>query len=137
MGTLRWDSGFPWTVPPVHWYSGIGQTVGYGVPQVGQWTPMDSPTCPMVQWDRTDSGIGRTVGYGVPQVGQWNPMDSPTCPMVQWDRKDSGIWGHQMGQWTHMDSPICPMVQWEWDMGPSDGTVDSHGQSQLSHGTVG
>ena len=25
----------------------------------------------------------------------------------------------------------------QWDMGPSDGTVDSHGQSHLSHGTVG
>ena len=79
MGVLRWDSGLPWTVPPVPWYSGIGQTVGYGGPQVGQWTPMDSPTCPMVQWDRTDSGI----------------------------------WGS------------------------SGGTVDSHGQSHLSHGTVG
>ena len=81
--------------------------MGYGGPQVGQWNAMDSPTCPMVQWDRTDSGI-----WG-PQVGQWTPMDSPTCPMVQWDRTDSGIWG------------------------PSGGTVDSHGQSQLSHGTVG
>ena len=46
-------------------------------------------------------------------MGQWTPMDSPTCPMVQWDRTESGIWG------------------------PSDGTVDSHGQSHLSHGTVG
>ena len=79
MGALRWDSGLPWTVPPVPWYC----------------------------------GIGRTVGYGGPQVGQWTPMDSPTCPMVQWDRTDSGTWG------------------------PSGGTVDSHGQSHLSHGTVG
>ena len=79
MGALRWDSRLPWTVPPVPWYSGIGRTVGYVVPQVGQWTPMDSPTCPMVQWDRMDSGI-------------------------------------------------C---------GSSGGTVDSHGQSHLSHGTVG
>ena len=23
MGALRWDSGLPWTVPPVPWYSGI------------------------------------------------------------------------------------------------------------------
>ena len=105
MGVLRWDSRLPWTVPPVPWYSGIpwavppvpcysgiGRTVGYGGPQVGQWTPMDSPTCPMVQW---------------------TPMDSSTCPMVQWDRTDSGIWGS------------------------SGGTVDSHGQSHLSHGTVG
>ena len=53
------------------------------------------------------------MGYVVPQVGQWTPMDSPTCPMVQWDR---------------MDSVIC---------GSSGGTVDSHGQSHLSHGTVG
>ena len=52
-----WDSGLPWTVPPVPWYSGIGRTVGYEARQVGQWTPMDSPTCPMVQWDRTDSVI--------------------------------------------------------------------------------
>ena len=108
MGALRWDSGLPWTVPAVPWYSGIGRTVGYGGPQVGQWTPMDSPSCPMVQWDRTDSGI-----WGPSERGQWTPMDSPTCPMVQWDRTDSGIWG------------------------PSGGTVDSHGQSHLSHGTVG
>ena len=53
------------------------------------------------------------MGYGGPQVGQWTPMDSPTCPMVQWDRTDSGIWGS------------------------SGGTVDSHGQSHVSHGTVG
>ena len=53
------------------------------------------------------------MGYGVPQVGQWTPMDSPSCPMVQLDRTDSGI------------------------RGPSGGTVDSHGQSHLSHGTVG
>ena len=46
-------------------------------------------------------------------MGQWTPVDSPTCPMVLWDRTDSGIWG------------------------PSGGTVDSHGQSHLSHGTVG
>ena len=62
-------------------------------PQVGQWTPVDSPTCPMVQWDRMDSGIGWTVGYGGPQMGQWTPMDSPTCPMVQWDRMGSGDMG--------------------------------------------
>ena len=67
--------------------------MGYGALKEGQWTAMDSPTCPMVLWDRTDSGIGRTVGYGGPQVGQWTPMDSPTCPMVLWDRTDSGIWG--------------------------------------------
>ena len=79
MVALRWDSGLPWTVPPVPWYS----------------------------------GIGRTVGHGGPQEGQWTPMDSPTCPMVQWDRTDSGTWG------------------------PSGVTVDSHGQSHLSHGTVG
>ena len=79
MGPLRRDSGLPWTVPPVPWYSGIGRTVGYGGPPVGQCTLMDSPTCPMVQWDRMDSGI-------------------------------------------------C---------GSSGGTVDSHGQSHLSHGTVG
>ena len=54
MGPLRWDSGLPWTVPTVPW---IGWTVGYGGPQMGQWTPMDNPICPMVQWDRTDSGI--------------------------------------------------------------------------------
>ena len=35
---------------------------------MGHWTPMDSPTCPMVLWDRTDSGI-----WG-PQMGQC--MDS-------------------------------------------------------------
>ena len=52
----------------------------------GQWTPMDSPTRPMVQWDRTDSGI-----WG-PQMGQCTPMDSLTRPMVQWDRTDSRIW---------------------------------------------
>ena len=46
-------------------------------------------------------------------MGQWTPMDSPTYPMVQWDRTDSVIWGS------------------------SGGTVDSHGQSHLSHGTVG
>ena len=46
-------------------------------------------------------------------MGQWIPMDSPSCPMVQWDRTDSGIWGLE------------------------GGTVDSHGQSCLSHGTVG
>ena len=68
-------------------------------------------------------------------------MDSPTSPMVQWDRTDSGIWGPEVGQWTPMDSPTCPMVQWNrtdsrlWE--PSDGTVDSHGHSHLSHGTVG
>ena len=107
MGPLRRDSGLPWIVPPVPWYCGIGRTVGYGALKEGQWTPMDSPTCPMVLWDRTDSGI-----WG-PQMGQWTPMDSPTCPMVQWDRTDSGIW---------------------W---PSGGTVDSHGQSHLSHGTMG
>ena len=78
-GPLSRDSGLPWTVPPVPWYSGLGRTVGYGSPKQGQWTPMDSPTCPMVQWDRTNSRL------------------------------------------------------WE----PSDGTVDSHGQSHLSHGTVG
>ena len=34
------------------WYSRIGRTVGFGGPQWdGQWIPMDSPTCPMVQWD--------------------------------------------------------------------------------------
>ena len=54
-----------------------------------------------------------TVGYGGAQVGQWTPMDSPTCPMVQGGRTDSGI---------------C---------GSSGGTVHSHGQSHLSHGTVG
>ena len=46
-------------------------------------------------------------------MGQWTPMDSPMCPMVQWDRTDSGVWGS------------------------SGGTVDSHGQSHVSHGTVG
>ena len=59
------------------------------------------------------SGIGQTVGYGGPEVGQLTPMDSSTCPMVQLDRTDSGIWGS------------------------SGVTVDSHGQSHLSHGTVG
>ena len=87
MEPLSRDSVLPWTVPPVPWYSGIGRTVGYGVTKQGQRTPMDSPTCPMVQWDRTDSGIWS------PQMGQWTPMDSPTRPMVQWDRTDSGIWG--------------------------------------------
>ena len=47
--------GYQETIP---WYSGIGQTVDFwGGPQVEQWAPMDSPTCPMVQWDRTDNGI--------------------------------------------------------------------------------
>ena len=99
MGVLRWDSGLPWTVPPVPWYSGLPWTV------------------PPVPWY---SGIGQTVGYGGLQVGQRTPMDSPTCPMgsptcsmVQWDRTKSGIWGS------------------------SGGTVDSYGQSHLSHSTVG
>ena len=70
MGALRWDSGLPWTVPAVPWYSGIGRTVGYGVPQVGQWTPMDSPTYPMVQWDRMDSGIRGSSGGTVDSHGQ-------------------------------------------------------------------
>ena len=86
MEPLSRDSGLPLTVPPVPWYSGIGWTVGYEATKQGQWTPMDSPTHPMVQWDRTDSGI-----WG-PQMGQCTPMDSPTRPMVQWDRTDSGIW---------------------------------------------
>ena len=43
-------------------------------PQMGQWTPMDSPTRPMVQWDRTDSGI-----WG-PQMGQWTPWTVPPVP---------------------------------------------------------
>ena len=29
-GGLEWDSGFPWTVLPVPWYSRIGWTVGFG-----------------------------------------------------------------------------------------------------------
>ena len=49
MEPLSRDSGLPWTVPPVPWYSGIGRTVGYGAPKQGQCTPMDSPICPMVQ----------------------------------------------------------------------------------------
>ena len=88
MEPLSRDSGLPWTVLPVPWYSGIGRTVGYGAPKQGQWTPMDSATHPMVQWDRMDSGIRG------PQMGQCTPMNSPTCPMVQWDRTDSGIWSH-------------------------------------------
>ena len=37
---------------------------------MGQWTPVDSPTCPRIGWTR---------GYGGPQEGQWTPMESPTC----------------------------------------------------------
>ena len=44
--------------------------MGYGGPQVGQWTPMDSPTCPMVQLDRTDSGIWGSSGGIVDSHGQ-------------------------------------------------------------------
>ena len=35
MSALRWDSELPWTVQPVKWYSGIGQTVGYGAGSSG------------------------------------------------------------------------------------------------------
>ena len=48
---------------------GTGKTVyGTGSPlsllrgpvshyQMGQWTPINRPTCPMIQWDRMNSGI--------------------------------------------------------------------------------
>ena len=36
----------PMDGPTCPMYSGIGWTVGYGGPQMGQWTPMDGPTCP-------------------------------------------------------------------------------------------
>ena len=54
------------------------------------------------------------MGYEARQVGQWTPMDSSTYPMVQWDRTDSVIWGSSGGM-----------------------SVDTHGQSHVSHGTVG
>ena len=38
------------TVPPVPWYSGIEWTMRYGGPQIGQWIPMDRPTCPWCSW---------------------------------------------------------------------------------------
>ena len=45
--------------------------MGYGGPQVGQWTPMDSPTCLMVQW------TGQTVGQAWSEGGMFSghPMD--------------------------------------------------------------
>lgn len=43
----------------------------HNVAQMGQWIHMYSPTCHMMQWDRTDSGIS-WVGA---QVRQWIPMD--------------------------------------------------------------
>jgi len=39
--TLQWDR-----MNSSIWWAGVGQ-----------WIPKDSPTCPMVQWDRTDSGF--------------------------------------------------------------------------------
>ena len=76
MGVLRWDSGLPWTVPPVPWYSGIGQW-DMGALRWDCGLPWTVPPDPWY------SGIGQTVGYGGPQVGQWTPMESPTCHMVQ------------------------------------------------------
>ena len=63
--------------------------------------------------------FGLRLEHNVIQMGQWLHMDSPTYPM---------------GLWAPMHHPTCPMVQWD---GGSDGTMDSHGQSHLSHGTVG
>lgn len=62
----------------------------HNVAQMGQWIHMYSPTCHMMQWDRTDIGIS-WVGA---QVRQWIPMDRH---MGQWDNKmDSGIWSPQV-----------------------------------------
>ena len=54
MGVLRWDSGLPWTVPPVSWYSGIGRTAGQAWSEGGMFSghPMD------IHW------TGRTVPSG-------------------------------------------------------------------------
>ena len=54
---------------------------------------------------------------------------------------DSGILEAKMRQWTSMDCLTCPMGQWDrMDcelMGSSGETVNSHGLSHISHGTVG
>ena len=62
------------------------------------------------------------------------------------DGKDSGTVMYLVGQWSPEDIPKSP---WDFGMSRQDlgivmanldntpGTVDSHGQSHLSHGTVG
>ena len=71
----------------------------------GLWAPMDSPTCPMVQWDKTDSGIWGpsdravgslghshlshgTVGILMAHLDIMIPV-CPSPPMAQWDGMDS------------------------------------------------
>ena len=81
------------------------------------------------------------MGYETPEEGQWtlSPIDSVTCPMVQWDRMDSGMWGLSEGTIdSHKQSHLSHGMMGRMDSGiwgPSDGTVDSHEQL-VSHGTV-
>ena len=80
---------------------------------MGQWSPMDSPTCPMVQLDRTDSGIWGPSGGTVDSHGQSQKKKTEKW-MVHWT---GGL-----DRWTGQDSGIsseggmsngCPMdVHW-------------------------
>ena len=52
-------------------YFGLKQTgIEHNVVQIGQWTSMDSPTCPMVQVNKTDNWIWVPSGGAVDSHGQ-------------------------------------------------------------------
>ena len=56
----------PWTsIGQVDRTAGQAWSVRVGC----QWTPVDNPTCPMVQWDRMDSGIWGLLGGTVESCG--------------------------------------------------------------------
>ena len=110
------------------------------------WDPLESQeqSCPShgtVGWD----GM---LGFGGMHLGgtHQNPMDSPVHPMGLRDgtgRRDLGvfIWvGHIRIPWT------VPSIPWDCGMGQDAGiweyasgwdTLEPHGQSRPSHGTVG
>ena len=86
--------GFPWTVPPV-----LHGTVGYCGLTLGQWIPMDNPTCSMVQWDSQLGTMDSDVKLG--HECPWKPWNWPfICPPN--NQMTSQQWAHDCFHSNHI-----------------------------------